>query len=77
MSSPIKGRGAQKQTHNRFFEHRHEVLDEYLNFCESEGESADTNKTQYLEVFPKSFVDVWAMFWHHPWCQKTHHILKF
>ncbi|MAY23913.1 MAG: radical SAM protein [Flavobacteriaceae bacterium] len=57
MSSPIKGRGAQKQTHNRFFEHRHEVLDEYLNFCESEGESADTNKTQYLEVFPKSFVN--------------------
>ncbi len=57
MSEPIKGRGAQRQVHNRFFEHQHEVLDEYLNFCEAEGEQADANKTKYIEVFPKSFVN--------------------
>jgi len=57
MSEPIKGRGAQHQVHNRFFEHQHEVLDEYLNFCEAEGEQADTNKTKYIDVFPKSFVN--------------------
>jgi len=55
MSQPIKGRGAQRQVHNRFFEHQHEVLDEYLNFCEAEGEQADANKTKYIDVFPKSF----------------------
>ncbi|WP_310991640.1 PA0069 family radical SAM protein [Aequorivita marina] len=52
-----KGRGAQKNVHNRFFENQHEVLDEYLNFCETEGEEADTNKTKYIEVFPKTFVN--------------------
>lgn len=53
----IKGRGAQQQVHNRFFEQRHEVLDEYLNFCEKEGEEADINHTKYLDVFPKTFVN--------------------
>ena len=57
MSQPLKGRGAQAKIHNRFFQHQHEVLDEYLNFCEAEGESADNNKTKYIEVFPKSFVN--------------------
>lgn len=57
MSEPIKGRGAQRQVHNRFFEHQHEVLDEYLNFCDAEGEQADANKTKYIDVFPKSFVN--------------------
>jgi len=53
----LKGRGAQKNVHNRFFENSHEVLDEYLNFCEAEGEEADKNKTNYIEVFPKTFVN--------------------
>ncbi len=53
----IKGRGAQKNLNNRFSENQHEVLDEYLNFCEAEGEDADNNKTNYLEVFPKNFVN--------------------
>ncbi|MEZ4859461.1 MAG: PA0069 family radical SAM protein [Flavobacteriaceae bacterium] len=57
MSQNIKGRGAQKQVHNRFFEHRHETLNEYLNFCEIEGEEADKNKTKYIDVFPKTFVN--------------------
>ena len=53
----IKGRGAQQKVHNRFLENRHEVLDEYLNFCDSDGELADSNKTKYIKVFPKSFVN--------------------
>jgi DNA repair photolyase len=55
--SNIQGRGAQQQMHNRFFALQHEVLDEFLNFCEAEGEQADTNKTKYIEVFPKTFVN--------------------
>jgi len=57
MSQSIKGRGAQKKVHNRFFELEHKVLDEFLNFCEAEGELADKNKTKYIDVFPKSFVN--------------------
>lgn len=56
-NAPLKGRGAQKQVANRFSENRHEVLDEFLNFCEREGEEADIDKTTYLEVFPKTFVN--------------------
>ncbi len=55
--SQIKGCGAQKNVHNRFFEQSHEVLDDFLNFCETEGEEADKNKTKYIEVFPKTFVN--------------------
>lgn len=57
QKTPLKGRGAQQKVHNKFFEYRHEALDEYLNFCEAEGEVADNNHTKYLEVFPKSFVN--------------------
>jgi len=57
MSDPIKGRGAQKQVSNRFLEHRHEPLDDYLNYCEVEGENADNNQTKYLEVYPKTLVN--------------------
>jgi len=57
MSQPLHGRGAQGKIHNRFFEHQHEVLDEYLNYCEGEGEIADKNKTKYIDVFPKTFVN--------------------
>lgn len=53
----LKGRGAQKNVRNRFIENQQEVLDEYLNFCEVEGEEADNNKTNYIKVFPKTFVN--------------------
>jgi len=53
----IKGRGAQQKIHNKFFELEHEVLDEFLNFCEKENETSDTNKTKYIDIFPKSFVN--------------------
>lgn len=55
--SIIKGRGAQSNIHNRFFELSHEMRDDFLEFCEKEGEIADKNKTQYLNVFPKTIVN--------------------
>ncbi len=56
-NSTIKGRGAQLNTPNRFFELSHEIRDDFLEYCALEGEESDKNKTQYLEVFPKSIVN--------------------
>ncbi len=53
----IKGRGAQLNTHNRFFELSHEIRDDFLEYCEKEGDQVDKNKTQYLSVFPKTIVN--------------------
>ena len=53
----IKGRGAQRNTPNRFFELTHEMRDDFLEFCAKEGEEADKDKTQYLNVFPKTIVN--------------------
>ena len=55
--SIIKGRGAQLNVHNRFFELSHEQRDDFLEFCHKEGEEPDKNKTQYLPVFPKTIVN--------------------
>jgi len=53
----IKGRGAQKNVHNRFLEDAHEVRSDFLEYCRKEGEIADKNKTQYINVFPKTIVN--------------------
>ncbi|WP_298237116.1 PA0069 family radical SAM protein [uncultured Algibacter sp.] len=55
--SAIKGRGAQLNVPNRFFELSHEMRDDFLEFCKKDGEEADKNKTLYLEVFPKTIVN--------------------
>lgn len=55
--SIIKGRGAQYNIHNRFFELSHEIRDDFMEFCEKEGEEADKNKTHYINVFPKTIVN--------------------
>ena len=52
----IKGRGAQQRVHNRFFELKHEDLDEYLEYCFRESEDL-TAKTQYLKTYPKTIVN--------------------
>lgn len=58
MEEPyIKGRGAQKNVHNRFLEEKHVTDMEFLEYCHKEGEEADKNKTKYLEVFPKTIVN--------------------
>ena len=53
----IKGRGAELNVPNRFFELSHEMRDDFLEFCQKEGEESDKNKTLYLEVFPKTIVN--------------------
>ncbi|WP_053976432.1 PA0069 family radical SAM protein [Mangrovimonas xylaniphaga] len=53
----IKGRGAQVNVSNRFFELSHELRDDFLEYCAQEGEAVDPNKTRYLEVFPKTIVN--------------------
>ncbi|MEK6152697.1 PA0069 family radical SAM protein [Flavobacteriaceae bacterium 3-367] len=53
----IKGRGAQGNTPNKFLQHVYEMRDDFLEFCRVEGEEAETNKTQYIPVFPKSIVN--------------------
>lgn len=55
--SILKGRGAQINVPNRFFELSHEMRDDFLEYCALEGEEADKNKTLYLEVFPKTIVN--------------------
>ena len=55
--STLKGRGAQLNVPNRFFELSHEQRDDFLEFCHKEGEIADKNKTLYLPVFPKTIVN--------------------
>ncbi|MGV3697568.1 PA0069 family radical SAM protein [Flavobacterium sp.] len=57
QSPYIKGRGAQKNVPNRFFAESQEMLDDFLNYCELEGDKADSNQTSYLEVFPKTIVN--------------------
>ncbi|HET8737504.1 MAG TPA: PA0069 family radical SAM protein [Pricia sp.] len=53
----IKGRGAQQKVPNKFLEHIYETRDDFLEFCRLEGEEADSNKTQYIPIFPKTIVN--------------------
>jgi DNA repair photolyase len=53
----IKGRGAQINIANKFLEFKHEIREDFLEFCEKEGEQPDKSKTIYLEVFPKTIVN--------------------
>ncbi len=57
QSDYIKGRGAQTNVHNKFFSLSYEMRDDFLNYCAAENESPETNKTQFLEVFPKTIVN--------------------
>lgn len=53
----LKGRGAQINVPNKFFELSHEMRNDFLEYCAKEGEDADPNKTRFLEVFPKTIVN--------------------
>ncbi len=58
MSNELhKGRGAQKNPHNRFLQDIYEVREDFLEFCRLEGEEAENNKTQYIPIFPKTIVN--------------------
>ncbi len=52
-----KGRGAQKNTPNRFLEHIYEIREDFLEYCRIEGDSSDNNKTEYIPIFPKTIVN--------------------
>ncbi|MFZ6050620.1 PA0069 family radical SAM protein [Halocola ammonii] len=52
----IHGRGAQHNPHNRFEANQYLTDEEYLEYCHLEGEEPESNKTNYLEVFPKSII---------------------
>lgn len=56
-TTAYRGRGAQKNIHNRFLELSHEAREDFLEYCAKEGEVVDLNKTSYLPVFPKSIVN--------------------
>lgn len=53
----LKGRGAQQNVHNKFERHIYEKRDDFLEFCRIEGELSDTNKTEYIPIFPKTIVN--------------------
>ncbi|MGB5942293.1 MAG: PA0069 family radical SAM protein [Leeuwenhoekiella sp.] len=53
----IKGRGAQLRVHNRFDQHSHELRDDFLNHCATEGDSPENHKTLFIDTFPKSIVN--------------------
>jgi len=57
FDSKVIGRGAQKNTHNKFSAYSYETRDDFLEFCRIEGEIADRNKTQYISIFPKTIVN--------------------
>ncbi|WP_298424157.1 PA0069 family radical SAM protein [uncultured Kordia sp.] len=56
-STNIKGRGAQKNVHNRFLKDVHETRADFLEYCRKEGEEADKNKTAYISTFPKTIIN--------------------
>lgn len=57
-SNYTKGRGAQKQFHNRFFELEHIPEDDFLEYCrKEEDEEAVDVKTHFQEIFPKTIVN--------------------
>jgi len=56
-SQYIKGRGAQINVQNRFFKETYEMQDDFLNYCEAEGDAPESNRTNYMEVFPKTIVN--------------------
>ena len=55
--SVIRGRGAQLNIQNKFFEFSHEVRDDFLEYCAKENELYDNNKTKYIDVYPKTIVN--------------------
>ncbi len=53
----IKGRGAQERIANRFFENRHEIRDDFLNYCIQQGDPINHLQTTIIETFPKTIVN--------------------
>ena len=52
-----KGRGAQQNPANKFLEHKHETLDDFLDYCKRNQENPVDPKTRYVPVFPKTIIN--------------------
>ena len=57
MNDYLKGRGAQGNPPNKFLKNHNELREDFLEFCRLEGEVSDSNKTQYIPIFPKTIVN--------------------
>ncbi|MBT8273082.1 MAG: PA0069 family radical SAM protein, partial [Bacteroidia bacterium] len=57
FKSVLKGRGAQLNLPNRFFELSHEAREDFLEYCHLENDEPNSNKTQYIKVFPKTIAN--------------------
>ncbi|NER09788.1 DNA repair photolyase [Muriicola jejuensis] len=53
----IRGRGAQHNSFNKFEKFHSEWRDDFLEYCLEHGELADSNKTSYIPVHPKTIVN--------------------
>lgn len=53
----LKGRGAQLNVSNKFEAQQHEFRDDFLNYCASEGDEVENNKTVLIDTFPKTIVN--------------------
>ena len=53
----LKGRGAQRNTANKFLKHSHETRNDFLEYCNTSGEDAFNNTTTYIPVYPKTIVN--------------------
>lgn len=53
----IKGRGAQEEVANRFSSHTHELRNDFLNYCATEGEEPRKSKTVFINTYPKTIVN--------------------
>lgn len=53
----IKGRGAQGNPHYKFLAQVHETRDDFLEYCQKEGEEPRPVRTKYLDIYPKTIVN--------------------
>ncbi len=51
-----KGRGAQRQVHNRFFALTHQERDDFKEYMLREGDDMSAPKTEFISTFPKTIV---------------------
>ena len=52
-----KGRGAQINVPNKFSALSHEFRDDFLNYCEMEGDEVSNSKTTIIDTFPKTIIN--------------------
>ena len=52
-----KGRGAQINIPNKFSALSHEFRDDFLNYCDMEGDEVSNSKTTIIDTFPKTIIN--------------------